>query len=314
MRKTRTIACLILLAAVSQPSLGQEGTGGESQPMSLQETSTTTETTTAETTTSSSDGFWIFPEPAPIGKIATDRPGFSDTAALVPRGRFQIESGYTYTYDREHDKRVIDHQFPEVALRTGLTDWLEFRAKWNGYSLTETLDRIKTLAGRRVGHEDHEDGGTDTNFGFKLPITRQKGGSWVPTISVIPSLYVPTGKDSKSANNVVPELKFPWNYSVTDHFTVYGSILGRVPDGSSGQFYQTAATLAGAYQVHECVKLYVEYFGVYPSLRDQDSSHLLSGGPVFKISDTISVDTRVAVGLNEQAPDFQASIGFGIRF
>lgn len=314
MRKTRTIACLILLAAVSRPSLGQEGAGGESQPLSLQETSTTTETTTTETTTSSSDGFWIFPEPAPLGSIVTDRPGFSDAAALVPRGRFQIESGYTFTYDREHDKRVIDHTFPEVALRTGLTDWLEFRTKWNGYSLTETLDRIKTPAGRRIGHEDHDDGCTDLNLGFKLPIFCQKDGCWIPTISVIPSLYVPTGKDSKSANNVVPELKCPWNYCVTDQFTVYGSILGRVPDGPSGQFYQTAATLAGAYKVHECVSLYLEYFGVYPSLRDQDCSHLLSGGPVFKITDNISVDTRVSAGLNEQAPDFQASVGFGIRF
>ena len=91
------------------------------------------------------------------GKIATDRPGFSDTASLVPRGRIQIESGYTFTYDREHDRRVIDHNYPELALRTGLTDWLEFRALWIGYSSTEVLDKITTPAGRHINHEDHED-------------------------------------------------------------------------------------------------------------------------------------------------------------
>lgn len=290
-----------------------------SRPLSLQDSSSSSSSTdsTAESTESttkeqSSGGFWIFPDPAPLGVIVTDRPGFSDAAALVPRGRFQIESGYTFTYDREHDKRTIDHNTPELAFRTGLTDWLEFRALWIGYSMTETLDKITTPAGRHISHEDHDDGCRDLNLGFKLPITRQK--DWLPTISVIPSLYVPTGQDSKSANNVVPELKFPWNYALTKEFTIYGSILGRVPDGDSGQFYQTAATLAAAYQIHERVGLYVEYFGVYPRFRDSDCAHLLSAGPVFKITDSISLDTRVSVGLNEEAPDFQTSIGFGIRF
>jgi outer membrane putative beta-barrel porin/alpha-amylase len=318
MRESRSIACLtLLLTVINCPiAFGQtppQETGETSEPMALQESSTTTETTTAETARSS-EGFWIFPEPAPIGSIVTDRPGFSDSASLVPRGRFQIESGYTFTYDREHDKRVIDHNFPELAFRTGLTDWLEFRALWIGYGLTETLDQIKTRAGRRVGHEDHDDGCRDTNLGFKIPIFCQKEGCWIPTVSVIPSLYVPTGKESKSFDNVVPEIKFPWNYCVTECFTVYGSILERVPDGEDGQFCQTAATLAGAYKIHECVSLYLEYFGNYPALKDSDCAHLLSGGPIFKITDTISLDTRVSVGLNEQAPDFQTSIGFGIRF
>ena len=128
----------------------------EAEPLSLDgdetgSTSTTTTETTTETTTSKSccksschsscDGFWMFPEPAPVGSIVTDRPGFSDSASLVPRGRFQIEGGYTFTYDREGKRRTIDHQFPEIALRTGLTDWLEFRAKWNGFSLTQTCLR-----------------------------------------------------------------------------------------------------------------------------------------------------------------------------
>jgi hypothetical protein len=322
MMSVTRLMCLALLITMSQsPAVfGQTPpaeSGETSQPMDLQDTTTTTETTTTETTTAettSSDGFWIFPEPAPLGSIVTDRPGFSDAAALVPRGRFQIESGYTFTYDREHDRRVEDHNMPELAFRTGLTDWLEFRALWIGYSFSETLDQIKTTAGRRVNHEDHEEGCRDTNLGFKLPIACQKDGCWWPTVSVIPSLYVPTGKESKSADNVVPELKFPWNYAITKEFTVYGSILGRVPDSTEGQFFQTAVTLAGTYQVHECVSLYLEYFGNYPQIRDSDCSHLLSGGPVFKISDCVSLDTRVSVGLNEQAADFQTSIGLGIRF
>src|SRR5262249_17931745 len=114
-------------------------------------------------------GFWFFPEPAPLtGPIATDRPGFSDTASLVPRGHFQIESGYTFSYDREGSTRTINHTMPEIALRTGLTDWLEFRTQWTGYSYTEVLQEIKTPAGRHVMDTNHDDGGTDMNLGFKI--------------------------------------------------------------------------------------------------------------------------------------------------
>ncbi|MBI5763243.1 MAG: transporter [Planctomycetes bacterium] len=279
------------------------------RPMSLDETKT--ETTSEKP--SSSGGFWIFPDQAPLtGSIATDRPGFSDSAGLVPRGRFQIESGYTFSYDREDDRRVIDHTMPEIALRTGLTDCLEFRAKWNGYSYSEVLDRITTPAGRHIDHIDHIDGGSDMTLGIKVPLLRQK--ECLPNVSMIASLGVPTGSDSKSANNVVPEIKFPWNYALTKELTIYGSLLGRVNDGSNGQFFQTAATVAAGYQVCSRATLYLEYFGVYPGNRSEDSAHILSAGPIFKITDNISMDMRAAVGLNEQAPDFQASVGFGIRF
>lgn len=280
------------------------------EPMSIQSTTTTNENTT---TNSSSQGFWIFPAPAPLtGRIATDRPAFSDTASLVPRGRFQIEGGYQFTYDRESKRRIYDHTFPETALRTGLTDWLELRMKWNGYSLTEVSDIVKTPAGRRVRDEQHDDSGTDLNVGFKLPILRDMEG--LPNISIIPSLTLPTGGGGKSADNVVPEVKFPWNYAITNEWGVYGSYFARVNDGSNGQFFQNGVTLATAYQVHDRVKLYLEYLGLYPAVRDEDCAHILSGGPIIWLTDNLSLDMRASVGLNEQAPDFQTSIGFGIRF
>lgn len=262
---------------------------------------------------SDSGGFWMFPSPAPFtGPIVTDRPGFSDSAGLVPRGRIQLETGYTFTYDRDGPKRVIDHTWPELGFRTGLTDWLEFRMGWAGGSWTETLDRIKTLAGRHVGHEDHDDSGTDMTIGVKMPVMKQDG--WKPNASVILSLGLPTGGASKSANNVVPTIKMPWNYAINQQLTIYGSLLGRVPDGPEGQFFQTGVTLAGGYKVHDRVTLYMEYFGLYNASRRQDASHILSAGPIIRVTDNVSLDMRAGLGLNEEAPDFQASIGMGIRF
>jgi hypothetical protein len=308
-----TIVCLTLVSAAcafAQTDGGQPAKPGD-EPMALRLDDTST--TTATKTESTGSGFWFFSDVAPLtGSIVTDRPGFSDSASLVQRGHFQIESGYTFSYDREGHRRVYDNTMPEIALRTGLTDWLEFRTMWNGYSYSEVLDKITTPAGRHISHTDHDDGGTDLNIGFKIALFKQH--DWIPNLSIMPALNVPTGSDSKSANNVCPEVKLPWNYAITKEFTMYGSVLGRVQDGDNGQFFQTAATLAGGYKICDRTSLYLEYLGVFPAQRNEDCTHLLSVGPVFQITDNISLDMRVAAGLNEQAPDFQASIGFGIRF
>ena len=136
----------------------------------------------------------------------------------------------------------------------------------------------------------------------------------MPNLSVIGTLGLPTGTKYKGADDVTPQIKFPWNLPITERFTVYGSASGTLLDLYDGQFWQTAATLAGGYKIAERATLYLEYFGVYPANRTQDCLHMLSAGPIFRITDDISLDMRASLGLNEQARDFQTSIGFGFRF
>ncbi len=288
-------------------------------PLSLNETGDETEESgEAQSTEQVEDetdegGFWMFPKPAPLtGRIATDRPGFSDNAGLVPRGRNQFEMGYTFTYDREDDDRLISHTFPELLYRTGLTDYLELRIAWTGGTLIETLTEITTPAGRRVSKEDHSDGYRDMSLGAKVPILR--GQQNLPNVSAIYTMSMPTGNSTHSTNDVSYELKFPWNYPLADRLTIYGSALGRVLNSPDGHFYQTAVTTAAGYRVMDDLTLYLEYFGVYPFTKESDCAHILSAGPIIHLADNVSLDLRAGLGLNEEAPDFQASIGFGFRF
>jgi hypothetical protein len=139
-------------------------------------------------------GFWIFPSRPPLeGSMSSDRPGFSDSYALVPRGYHHLEFGYTFAYDREQSTRVKSHTLGEFSLRTGLTDELELRVKWNGFSFTESLfESTSRWSGRRIMTKDHDDGGTDMSVGFKSPLLKQKG--LIPNLSIIPAVSLPTGK------------------------------------------------------------------------------------------------------------------------
>lgn len=299
------------LLAQAETGASDAGASGElarlNQPFSLKGANLAGGTTDLATTSLA-----MFGQPAgEDGPIVTDRPGFSDSAALVPVGRLQIEGGYTYTFNREDNVRVHNHQFPEAALRYGLTDWLELRTKWNGWSVSDLHFKERKF-GITHDRDDSVDGCTDLSFGVKMPILKQEG--WMPNLSVIPTIGIPIGDDSVAGtHHLVPEIKFPWNYALNDLWTIYGSFLGRVQNADDTQFWQTAVTLATAYQVTDYMKLYFEYFGTYPEVRSEDCAHFISAGPIFKISDDVSLDLRAGMGLNEEAPDFQASIGFGIR-
>jgi hypothetical protein len=69
-------------------------------------------------------------------------------------------------------------------------------------------------------------------------------------------------------------------------------------------FYQFTPKLGG----------FVEYYGLYPSTRGSDCQHNIDFGPVVLVNDNFQIDIRAGFGLNAEAPDFIAGIGFCFRF
>ncbi|GMU33926.1 MAG: transporter [Planctomycetia bacterium] len=244
--------------------------------------------------------------------MVTDRPDFTESTLTVPRGRAQVELGYTYVYDDEDGVRVGDHVFPESLLRVGLAkDW-ELRVFWLGGSLTESMFRETNDAGRRVDVKGHEDGATDMSIGFKYHIREQDG--WIPDMGVIGEVSIPTGTRSKTSGDVDPGAKFLWAYALTDRLSLSGNVNIAVPTGEKGRFFQTAASVSMGYSWTDWMGSFVEYFGIYPNDRGSDCAHTVNGGFTFPITDNLQFDVRVGVGLNEEADDLFAGSGLAIRF
>jgi len=271
-----------------------------------------TTTAPAPTTAPSQGGFFIWPEPVPVtGPIVTDRPGFSDSVALVPRGHLQLEGGYSFFYDREGRNRTQTSTFPEGSLRIGLVDWFELRVKWTGWSLTNTLSRGETRAGREINVTDSVNGTTDLSLGFKSPLTKQDG--LIPTLSIIPALSVPVGSESKSTGDVDPEIRLAYAWTI-DKFTLYGVGLAAGVSDSEGRFFQAGASCAAAYQFTDKFAGIVEYFGLYPAVRGADCSQNINIMATYLITENIQFDIRAGFGLNEQADDFSTSAGLSFRW
>jgi hypothetical protein len=208
---------------------------------------------------------------------------------------------------------VRNHLLGELSFRTGLFDNFELRIKWAGGSFSDIHEPgLSPYSERPINVEYHDDGGTDMSLGFKSQLLKQDGV--IPNLSIIPAISLPTGSQSKSTNDVDPEVRLAWNYGLTDKWSVYGVALATYISDGDGRFFQSGASLATYYQFTPCLGGFVEYFGLYPSTRDSDCQHNINFGPVILLDENFQIDIRAGFGLNEEAPDFFTGIGFCYRF
>lgn len=258
---------------------------------------------------------FIWPEPARLdGALQTDRPGFSDTAFLVPRGHVQLELGYLYSHDSEDDTDTKSQLAATTSLRVGLLDDLELRVKWGGYSMVDSKFPDVSPGGRHYENHQHDDGATDMSVGFKAPILKHTESNLLPNLSMVPALSLPTRTDNKTSGDVDPSFELAWNYPLTDKFTLYGiGSIAAISDGG-GRYAQEAFSFAGCYSITDRLSWFVEYFGIYPNTRNSDGQNNIDMGPVFLVTDNIQLDVEVGIGLNEEAPDFFINGGVAIRF
>ncbi len=137
------------------------------------------------------------PKEDPDGPINTDRPTFTPANTVVPVGRLQVESGFTFNLEQTKTTRSDIYHLPELAVRYGLADRVELRTFWLG----PTFDQVQSLTrlhGRAVG------GASDMEVGFKWQLfAGDKERKWLPTTALITSIIAPIGGSSPLSNQTV---------------------------------------------------------------------------------------------------------------
>ncbi|NOX59381.1 MAG: transporter [Planctomycetes bacterium] len=244
--------------------------------------------------------------------LVTDRPDFTESTEAIPVNRFQLEMGYTFTYDREGDRRTRDHTAPELLLRMGVVENFELRFGWTGYSMTETLSTQRNSERRRVTSEEWNQGANDFELGFKLKIAEQSGLR--PALAILGAATFPTGSANISAGDVEPLLGLLWAYDLSDDIALAGQFIVGTPVEDGRRFVQSAASLSLGASLTERLGTYVEYFGTYPNTLDGDSAHSINGGFTYLVNNNLQIDIRAGFGLNDAADDFFTGAGLAWRF
>lgn len=293
-------------------ALFASASAGAQQPTSTQLAPPTEEPAPAEVKPLKEPGpFRLWQRTPAEGAISTDRPGFADTTAVMPRGYLQLELGYTFTHDSENRMRSSDHAIGQSNLRFGLLDNLEFRTLWNGYSMTETeYDAESSRTGRRFRTTNHDDGAGDVTLGVRTRLLENDG--FIPELTFLTNLSIPVGSNSKSAGDVVPDVRLAYGWALTDKLRLYGVGIAAATVDDEGRFFQGAGSAGLTYAWTERFSTFVEYYGIYPGGRDSDCAHAADGGFAFLLNENTQIDVSAGIGLNEEAADF--FIGFGISF
>jgi hypothetical protein len=224
-------------------------------------------------------------------ELQTDRPDFTETAVVVPRGSLQVESGFTW--ERRHRARSFDA--PELLLRAGLLRRTELRLELPGYS------RV-TGAGRAAGFSDGA-------VGFKQQLGPTASGF---EVALIPVVSLPTGASSLTSGAPDPAIGLAWARDLGPGWSLGGLFDFSWPTEADGRNPTTFATLSLGRELGGPWGAFLEYAAEIP--HRGGGSHLLHHGYTYALGTQAQLDLHLGVGLSAAAPRFFIGAGYSRRY
>ncbi|MEP6757425.1 MAG: transporter [Chthonomonadales bacterium] len=229
--------------------------------------------------------------------IDTDRGNFTNGPGIVPKGSYQIETGYTLARINGAHSQALG----EVLFRIPLTPVSEFRVGLNSY---------QSITGD--GNSAH--GFQDISLGYKRRLIEQKGsgGFGPPAVAINFSATLPTGSEVFTEKMVQPSALLILSRDITEKFSL-GANLGYGWLSSGGQhFSQFIASTSGQFKINAKTSAFLEYIGFLPGGYRGSNASFIDTGIFYLVSDAIQLDARIGKGFSGASPDDFG--GFGISF
>lgn len=237
--------------------------------------------------------------------METDRPSFSATPGTVTPGHVLIESGYTYTYDKDNGVKSESHVLPELLFRLGIFNDLEARLAWTGYKREEITQSSANMT---------TDGFTGIILGVKHKMYQNASGSL--RLAYIAEVALPSGSSSIGENETVPKGVFIWSMAMSERFTLGGNVNLSAPVSEGDRYLQTDLSLIGSGTIFGDLSGFIEYYSTIPNNEPSDvfTKHVADAGLTYLIDERFQLDAEIGFGLNEAADDFFTGVGFSCRF
>lgn len=228
--------------------------------------------------------------------LVTDRPDFTESAAVIPLGRYQLETGYTATRERG----ATEHAIGELLVRAGLAQRLELRV---GFASVVVLE---DSTGRSA--TEREDG----SLGIKLRLLDGgPTGSLRPEAALLAGSTLPTGSNALRAPRLQPEAKLALAWSPRDRVAVSTNV-GYLRVAEDARSYdELNASLSLGFGVSERIGAYAEVYGFSPELDSR--SAFANGGITWLLSPDAQLDLRAGAGISGSSAVF-IGLGFARRF
>jgi hypothetical protein len=245
-------------------------------------------------------------------RIETERHDFTQSAVTVGRGVLQLESGYSFFYFDSGEEVETSHTFPEMMLRVGLSEDIEFRVRWNHVwqFIDEAPDRI---------------GAEDLRYSLKFQMTRQHCCGGMPTSALELRGTAPTGGEAFTTEQAEFGLDYIYQWELAEGVTVAGSTgygtngfgdFGLVPEEPTQEHFNALSQSAViGLELTEANTMYAEWYGIFSGgLDDEFVISVFNVGIDHYVTDNLVLDWRAGVGLSDDSDDFFTGVGGGYRF
>lgn len=227
-------------------------------------------------------------------EMVTDRPDQTESATVVPRGLFQVETGYLFT----RDGGVDAHAAPGTLFRIGLGGRTELRLGHAG------------LVGRPDGR-----GAGDSAIGAKVNLV-PRADDRRPEIALLGALSLPTGTPGFSsggadaaflaafAHALGPRLSLGWNA---------GAAWESSPD-QPGRDAFLVYSLAFGVGLTDRLGVFLETFGDRRIGGAASTAAAVDAGLTLLLTDVLQFDVSAGRGLQGPADDMFVGTGLSFRW
>ncbi len=236
-----------------------------------------------------------------LPELVTDRPDFTESAEVVGRAVFQLETGFSLNKAALNGEKERSITGPFPLLRLGLTRRVEFRLAGDGYS----WQRLTTNEADERAH-----GRSDFSLGGKVKFFDQT--AVLPDFAVIAAVMVPKGHPQFRSTGYDPEVKLcvakdaPAGFTLSSNFN-----FASVKDGD-GRFLARALTMSAGHAVWRELSMYAEAYNVTID-RGMGTSTIVNAGLTHPIGRGAQVDVLAGHSVAGRQVGWFVGVGFSIR-
>lgn len=232
--------------------------------------------------------------------ISANRPGFGETADVVGRGIFQVESGMVFDGDHVDDSTTRTITAPAYLVRLGLTSRLELQVASEG--MFSRSISTPELSSRVSGHAD-----VDLGVKAKLATEAEAGVN----VAVLGTLNLPTGADRFTSDGYDPGVKLAFGKSLAGGLSVGGNLQLASATAGDGRVLQhalsgvVARAFSGGWSAFG--EVYRQSSGPGATATSMDA------GVARGVGSNLQLDVSVGRGLTGPATDWFVAFGFAVR-
>ncbi len=226
------------------------------------------------------------------------RPLTTDDAYTVKKGEFQVEAGFDFARQDNHDREYS----PSLTLTYGLFERMDI-------GIGSAYLFIDPSKGTEVN------GFGNTPLKVKYRFLDQQ--DWIPSFAVSGTLITPTASKSKGlgSGKVDFNINTIFTWSISKRWQLYTN-LGCTFTGENHVNNELNYSIAGQFLLSDKLALVGEITGVnnFNGNKRDDPISGLVGIQYTLIPDILVLDAGVAAGMNKAAPDFRITTGFTLFF